>query len=313
MGDKLYFANGNISLDNYLHTYCMYSNNDLVSDLSLENPYTLVQEGRWTLDTLRSLSEQSYADLNGDGKRDNDDRWGFVVEGGNIISGFVESCDVSIITLSPDLQNNKYEFGNEHNIDVVQTLCALLHESDGVMIHTNTTGGDVGADQYLFSNGNVVFTGGWFGDTDYYREVDVDFGVLPYPKYDEDQANYQTRVGTGAPVVAIPVTTKDPSMISAVLEVMSAEGYYQMRPAYFDTALKNKYSRDEQTREMIDLITGNITVDFGTIYVYVLDSIDDQFKGTIGANNPNWASKTASWEKSVMTKLDTLLETFLKD
>lgn len=170
--------------------------------------------------------------------------------------------------------------------------------------------GDMLNDTVYSRNYTVVFTGGWFGDTDFYREVDFDFGVLPYPKYDEEQTNYQTRVGTGAPVVAIPVTTKDPSMVSAVLEVMSAEGYYQMRPAYFDTALKNKYSRDEQTREMIDLITGNISVDFGTIYVYVLDSIDDQFKNTVYVNDPNWASKTASWEKSVMTKLDTLLEAF---
>lgn len=307
---KLYFATGDIALGVYQNTYCMYFNQALVDDLSLEDPYTLVENGNWTLDTLQSLSAQSYADLNGDGKRDVEDQWGLLIEGGNCISGFMEACDVTIFDISADGKSVDYVFGSEHNINVIQEMCALLHESDGVYYRNNTT--DLTADQYVFYNGNVVFTGGWFGDTDYYRELEFDYGVLPYPKYDENQTDYYTRVGTACPIVAVPVTTKDPSMVSAVLEVMAAEGYYQLRPAYFDTALKNKYSRDEKTKDMIDLIVDNITVDFGTIYVYVLDSISDQFKNTIAANNANWASQTAKWQTSVMTKLDALLESFQK-
>jgi hypothetical protein len=166
---------------------------------------------------------------------------------------------------------------------------------------------DSAASEYLFNDGNVVFTGGWFGDTDYYRELNFDFGIVPYPKFDEAQANYYTRMGTAVPVAAVPVTTKNPDMVSAVLEVMAAEGYYQLRPAYFDTALKNKYSRDENTKTMVDKIIANIAVDFGTIYVYSLNDISDKFKTTIYKNESNWASNTASWETQVMTSLDNLL------
>lgn len=301
---NLYFATGDIVLGNYLNAYCMYFNHQLIGTLDMENPYELVKNGKWTLETVRTMSAEAYSDLNGNAKADEGDRFGLVVQGGNIISGFMESSEVQILEIADDGLSGEYVFANEHNTNVVQRVCKLLFESEGVLY-----GKDGTADQYLFNDGNVVFTGGWFSDTDYYRDLEFDYGVIPYPKYDENQDDYYTRMGTACPVVAVPVTTDDPDMISAVLEVMAAEGYYQMRPAYFDTALKNKYSRDEETKDMVDRIISNVTVDFGTIYVYILNDISDKFKSMIGQNNANWASGAEKWEKSTLKNLETLLAT----
>ena len=303
VGDSLYFATGDIVIGSYLNAYCMYFNHKLIDELKLDDPYTLVESGKWTLDTLRKMSAASYGDLNGDTVPDESDRFGLVVQGGNIISGFMEASDVKIIDLAKDGKSGQYVFGSERNVNVVEKVRELLFDSEGVLYVKD----DSAASEYLFNDGNVVFTGGWFGDTDYYRELNFDFGIVPYPKFDEAQANYYTRMGTAVPVAAVPVTTKNPDMVSAVLEVMAAEGYYQLRPAYFDTALKNKYSRDEKTKEMVDKIIANIAVDFGTIYVYSLNDISDKFKTTIYKNESNWASNTASWETQVMTSLDNLL------
>jgi len=302
INDNLYFAVGDIALGYYLHTYCMYFNSDLIETLNLENPYDLVESGKWTLDKLRSMSAESYSDLNGNSTEDDDDRWGLVVQGENIISGFMEASNVNVFKKTENGRSYDYIFGNEHNVNVVQKMCQLIFESDGVLYSF-----DGNNDSYLFIDGNTVFSGGWFADVEYYRNLTFDYGILPYPKYDEAQEEYYTRLGTACPTVAVPVTTKDPDMISAVLEVMAAEGYYQMRPAYFDMALKNKYSRDERTKDMVDMIVSNITVDFGTIFVYSLDGISDKFKNTIKKNNPNWVSLTESWKSGVMTKMDSLI------
>ena len=44
------------------------------------------------------------------------------------------------------------------------------------------------------------------------------------------------------------MTCNDPDAVSAVLEALASEGYRTLRTAYFDTALKEKYSRDEDTK-----------------------------------------------------------------
>lgn len=310
VGGKLYFATGDIALGNYLHSYCMFFNHALIDTLKLENPYDLVDSGKWTLDKLRSMSVASYSDLNGNAAADKDDRFGLVVEGENIISGFMESSKVNIIEIAKDGMSGEYVFGNEHNVNVVEKVRELLFDSEGVLYVKDSSGY---ANEYIFTKGNVVFTGGWFGDTDYYREMNFDYGIIPYPKYDEAQDDYYSRIGTACPVVAVPVTTDNPDMVSAVLEVMAAEGYYQIRPAYFDMALKNKYSRDEKTKDMVDKIIENVTVDFGTIFVYSLNNISDKFKNTIKKNQSDWVSNTETWKSQVMASLDTLLGTLNGD
>ncbi|MBO5219278.1 MAG: hypothetical protein J6C52_07605 [Clostridia bacterium] len=305
---NLYFAVGDVVMGMYGATYSMFFNHALIEELKLENPYDLIESGKWTLDKLREMTEAGYGDLNGDTTMDESDRLGLVIQGGNHISGFMEACDVRIFDMAADGESGEYIFGSEHNVNVVDKVVRLVHETAGSFYSK-----EAAANEYLFFDGNTVFTGGWISDTDYYRELDFDFGVIPYPKYDEKQDKYYSRLGTSCPVVTIPVTCSDTDMASAVLEVMAAEGYYQVRPAYFDTALKEKYSRDEKTKDMIDLIIESITVDFGTIYVYSLNDISDKFKSTIGQNNANWASGTETWKAQVMTSLDTLLKTLKGD
>lgn len=142
---------------------------------------------------------------------------------------------------------------------------------------------------------------------DYYRELNFDFGLIPYPKYDEAQTAYTTRLGTVCPAVCVPVTCNDPDAVSAVLEALASEGYRTLRTAYFDTALKEKYSRDEDTKEMIDLLISGISVDFGDIYVYTLNGLTDEFKNLLGGRSRDLASKAAKLEKNVNAKLEELL------
>lgn len=61
----------------------------------------------------------------------------------------------------------------------------------------------------------------------------------------------------------MPVTVKDSECVSAVLEGLAILGHQDIIPTYYDTVLKSKYARDEESAEMLDLIRENIIVDFG--------------------------------------------------
>ncbi len=298
----LYFAVGDISMGIYYSPYAFFFNKDLLETFNLENPYKLVRDGIWTIDKLRELSEACYSDLNGNTTVDAEDRFGCVIQSGNEIQGFIDSCGVKFISIEKD-GSAKYVFGNAHNAEVVEKVYSLLYETTGSFY----VGKQVTPDQHLFCDGNVVFSGAWLTSMDYYRELQFDFGLVPYPKYDETQDEYRTRLVTACPAVCLPVTCQGPDEVSAVLEALAVEGYRSVRPAYFDTALKEKYSRDEETKEMIDLLISGITVDFGDIYVYNLNSLTDKFKSLLGGRSKDLASMAASLEEGVNVKLTELL------
>lgn len=53
-------------------------NPGMVSDYSLDDPYKLVFDGKWTWDRLGSMSKAVVLDTNGDGIMDDQDQYGFV-------------------------------------------------------------------------------------------------------------------------------------------------------------------------------------------------------------------------------------------
>ena len=55
-------------------------------------------------------------------------------------------------------------------------------------------------------------------------------------------------------------------MVSAALEVLSAESYKQVIPVYYGTVLKGHYSREQADAEMYDLILGSFVFSFGFAY-----------------------------------------------
>ena len=60
------------------------------------------------------------------------------------------------------------------------------------------------------------------------RDVEVDFGIIPYPRFDDQQAEYYSRVEAGARIGMIPITNKHPEYAGALLEAMSSYGYNRL-------------------------------------------------------------------------------------
>ena len=54
--------------------------------------------------------------------------------------------------------------------------------------------------------------------------------------------------------------------IPEILEAISRESKKQLVPAYYDVALQGKITRDEDSKEMLDLIFNNRMYDIGLIF-----------------------------------------------
>ena len=94
------------------------------------------------------------------------------------------------------------------------------------------------------------------------REEDIRFGVLPYPLWDENQAEYKSLNWNG--IFGVPGSIKNPEMVGDVLELM---GYYtsDVKTAYYEKLLGSKLAEAPEDAEMLDIIWNSQVSDVGLI------------------------------------------------
>ena len=65
------------------------------------------------------------------------------------------------------------------------------------------------------------------------------------------------------------------------LEAMAIESYRTVTPAYYELALKGKYSKDPESWEMLDMIVNNLQIDGGMLYTIKLNDITQMLRTAI--------------------------------
>ncbi|MCR4906836.1 MAG: hypothetical protein K6A33_12230, partial [Clostridiales bacterium] len=138
---------------------------------------------------------------------------------------------------------------------------------DDKMLSDHTTG-DAGYNTVakMFNASQVMMLTFALVDINGMREAEFEFGILPYPLYDENQQEYNNLISTGlVSSVSVPVTCKDPELTGATLEAMAFGSTTTLTPAYYDNALKTRYVRDEESGDMLDIIFATRVYDLGFI------------------------------------------------
>lgn len=261
INNQLYAICSDLAISSMVFTYAMFANVDLASNYgyTAEDFYTMVREGTWTLDKFGSIIEGMYVDENGDGKADLDDTYGFGYKIENPADVWFTAAGEHVFTESADGKSLKLSFMSEKLISLYQKLYNL---------HFNNIGYEKLKDDYeeeiYFINKKLVFAPIRFA-TAYskLREMDATYSMLPIPKYDEAQQTYYTNADDNFTLFSIPTTAiNNVDFVSIIYEALCAESYKTVYPAFYDTALKGKYSTDAETAEMVDLIMAGRAFDF---------------------------------------------------
>ena len=268
----LFTAVGDYAISSLATTYCMFFNSNLTDSYGITGIYDTVRSDGWTIDKVRSVTKDIYSDLNGNGTADAEDLYGFVTPpataliaynwalGGQI---FKKESDGSLVNV----------YMSDHTVQMFEKLYSLLYESEGsyTSYDYRSSYGDayhsMGRDYLL--NGQAVFINGKFDDAlTYFRNMDDDFGIIPYPKLNEEQQNYYTTCDANLEAMTIPATTPEDKyeMIGLLAEAMCAESNETVIPAYYQSSLKDKASRDAESLEMLDLIHDCRRFDFGYLF-----------------------------------------------
>ena len=294
---------GEFDLDVLRFTYCMYFNKEIAANYDLENIYDVVNEGRWTHDYLRQLSTEIYTDLNGDGAKSEDDLL--------CISGDPKSA---VVTYQYAYNNPTYTLDK----DGIPQLTLDTAKANDIVNKLNdlywvTPGGYTqgwGTGSTAWWNGNLLFYTGLFQNANGYREVEFDFGIIPYPKYDEAQTQYYTMSDGAHGVMTVPVTLQNTEYASIIIEALNAETYKQVVPAYYDVSLKVKAARDDESVKALDLLMASRVFDFG--YIYNTGSLCFTIQDLVSANSNKSESMYASKMKAALKEYEKIVEAYLE-
>ena len=304
IGNSLYYPSCMISPRYFGSLYIMMFNRDIARDLDLEDPYTLVNEGKWTFDKMIELGRQAVKDMDGDSKITGDgiDRVGVAFESheGFILAAgfhFVENKNDALVS---GLENAKL-------IEFIQHFTDVFTETG--MYNSGNPNCDGAA---VTNNGVALFDNPCTFSLEEYRDLPYDYGLLPMPKLDEAQEKY---IGFAQPWInaspAIPVTVTGDTldMVGTLTDAMVAYGYDYVKPAVYDNVIRLKGTRDEQSALIVDKIFSNVAVELScTLWLSSFGPINKIFTTNLGKQEIT--SVYAKQQKAIKAELDGIMATY---
>jgi len=306
INDRMYLTMCDLALSFIENVYCMFFNKELAEANAVGDIYGMVQDGQWTLDKVAELSDKMYVDLNGNGAADAEDRYGFSGFYSNHPATWLFSCDIDTVEFHDD-GTVESVFFNDRAVTFFDKLKALYYQNPGSVPAALKL--EEAAYRDIFKeNRALLLTGGLITSQNHLRDLETDYGIIPYAKFDEEQEHYYTIPGGSVSSMAVPMTVTDDDLVGAVTAALSRESYVNVVPAYYDIALKVKGTRDETSIEMLDLIMDGRMV--STAFLY------DNWKGytysvtNIISNGLELASYTAANDEKVIAHYESVLELF---
>ena len=262
---KLYFtASDYIILEKDATSAVLFSK-QMIQNFGLADPYRMVRGGTWTLDRMNEMARAVTLDLNGDGIIDDEDQWGLV--GQNHTAYVLFKAAGEYIAKINSSGEPEVTMGNQRAVailDKITEMQAFTIKADAYSSKYGDAVWDI-IQLGIFEANRGLFLCRYVEAATKLRESDVDFGIIPPPKFDENQNGYFINGGLGCGL-AIPVTVTDKERTGIILDALSAESRYTLIPAYYDITLKTKLARDDESSEMLDIIFANRIFDLGWNY-----------------------------------------------
>lgn len=313
--DTLYYLAGDIAITETAGGNAMFYNKDLLdkyfaaSNLDL---YAEVENQAWTIDRLYDLAAQVHEDVNADGIVSDGDIVGYQDSDVNNISDGSRDAWIAAMGISLTSSVNgvpEFTFYSSRTVEAFEKIKNLLTQNPGALAKSN-------CETTRFSNGTTLFMRGELNTGSTLREMKDRYGVLPLPMFEENQdGGYRTVCTNNCSLVTIlsslPADRKD--LVGATIELMAAESYRQVRPAYFEVALKSKYSEDPNDAKMYDVILNSFTFSFGYCYsTESLGGIGSLFRDLSADIAEKWDSNNEMYEEKLTQLIDGLDEAAFK-
>ena len=307
--DCLYFGIGDISLTMWEGIYALFYNKQIAQENNVENLYDLVDAKAWTLETFMDIVNEVGADQNGDQEYTNEDLYGFLTNRHSVRT-FVTSCDIPMCTRTSDGLFELTYFSDKL-VELYDTIEPFINKNNSTFFSVPKDDSDVEEMVSMFMSDQALFMSETLEVGTMIRNMKSDFGVLPFPLYDESQENYKAHSYDGLSIFCIPTSSGDRTEMSArIMDALCAESSYSVVPVFYDSVMKYKVSRDMDSIRMLNLIRSCLYFDFGFVHAVPIGGLFQIFGDEIVNKNPSITSTYKSNESKYESKLQDILDAY---
>ena len=257
-----FFTTGEITVSDNRAAFCLMFNKELMANYNLEAPYELVEDGEWTYEVFGTYVKSVSEDMNQDGLYTQADRYGLLVWDDSIV-GVVNAAGERCCTIN-DKDEIELTLYNENTLSALEQYTNIAYDQQYAFHYQRVAEGTGRtmwqADQALFFTTLVDLL-------PEFREMESDFGVLPYPKLTEAQEHYYTTIAPfNSNFVCVPLIQDDVERTGTIMEALAYYGKKIVTPALYDVTLIGQSTRDEESEPMLEIIFDNLVYDIGYYY-----------------------------------------------
>ena len=270
IGGSLYFCVGELNIMAKDCTWVTLFNKKAAEDFAMPNFYQLVRDGKWTLDIFHQCAKDATKDLDGDGEMTESDQWGHAGEYYNFFVHMI-GCGARY-SMKNEKDYPEAAIYTDKNIAIADKVFSVMADQRTTVLANDYAG------KYpqpwhevtfrAFEESRVLFlVSGLVTVTYNFRDMETPFGVLPIPKWDESQEKYYATVSMGnMSAVAISASGDKVVETAFVVEALQAVSLATLKEAYYDVTLTHKGLRDDDSKEMLDLVFQNRVYDTAMVY-----------------------------------------------
>ena len=265
----LYYTQSDISLTAFELTWCVVANEDMISELNLEDPYSLVKEDQWTMTKLFELMRQGMKPNSSDGSYDYNEDTDCIVgftSYDNFTIAALNGCEC-FITGKDEIGNPKFTGEGERFQEIVEKWATAFH-TPGFAVEANEEGFHY---EKIFAASRALFAGIEIKATSLFKKMNMNYMILPLPKYNADQKSYYSNVNFHAPALVIPRVNQENDKTGRILDTMAYKSYKDLLPVYYDQNLSLRAMANPESKEMLDIIRDTRCFETSLIYGWTTD------------------------------------------
>lgn len=245
IANKLYFTSSYLGLWAPYMNFGLYYNKNIAETNHIDIPYKDIEAGNWYINDLIEMTKDMNNDLDGDGAiTPEKDRYGFTTSSHGNISAQTNLMGTFIAQDANG--SNKISVNIERYSGYMETMKKLY--SNGLENDPDSKYMEV------FTKGRSLFV---FTETrilvEKRNEINFNWGMLPFPKYDENQENYSSAGYDLFWGVNRNVAHRS-KIVATAIEALSCQNYNNVIPVIWEDFFGYKLSEDSTDFQMVCIV-----------------------------------------------------------
>ncbi len=263
---NLYYIIGDLNLSVWDRTMVTFANLNTLNSIGVDNIFDTVINKGWTLEYMEQIL-RNYVPAS-------EDKYGLhSVSASEAWDAFYGAFRLNML----EQRDNDYVLnvsGNEKLAKASERVHNLYYQ--GSNLYSNVLLTKTYDDTFV--NGNALFEidvlSSGASQTAKLRNMVDKYAILPIPMYDSEQGEYGAMAQDAYNLMAVMNSAStNTGLVSAYLELMSAESYAKVRPVYVKGMLTGRNLADSRNVKVMNMIFDSVYFDTAVIYSKQLESI----------------------------------------